>query len=203
MGLHYIRFPGQYYDAETGLHYNRFRYYDPSIGRYISADPIGQLGSTFDQFAARQTADREAQRLVTTPATDAVAFELTGVSRLLRNLDPLGLSVATPGFHPFAYGESDPLNLIDPLGLAPPSAEAKKFFKLGAKQNRAGSPLGQASCKTGLEICLGDASDSGPDAQRCKELFSCSQVGVPPGKCPDINGTLDDFKRFLKEQQDG
>ena len=37
-----IRFPGQYYDDETKLHYNRFRYYDPSIGRYISADPIGQ-----------------------------------------------------------------------------------------------------------------------------------------------------------------
>jgi RHS repeat-associated protein len=39
-----IRFPGQYHDAETGLHYNRFRYYDPEIGRYISADPIGQVG---------------------------------------------------------------------------------------------------------------------------------------------------------------
>ena len=39
-----IRFPGQYFDAETGLHYNRFRYYDPSIGRYISPDPIGQAG---------------------------------------------------------------------------------------------------------------------------------------------------------------
>jgi RHS repeat-associated protein len=39
-----IRFPGQYYDAETGLHYNYHRYYDPSIGRYISADPIGQAG---------------------------------------------------------------------------------------------------------------------------------------------------------------
>lgn len=43
-GLHYLRFPGQYFDAETGLHYNRFRYYDRSVGRYISADPIGQLG---------------------------------------------------------------------------------------------------------------------------------------------------------------
>ena len=43
-GLPTIRFPGQYYDAEAGLHYNRFRYYDPSIGRYISADPIGQFG---------------------------------------------------------------------------------------------------------------------------------------------------------------
>ena len=39
-----VRFPGQYFDTETGLHYNRFRYYEPSIGRYISADPIGQAG---------------------------------------------------------------------------------------------------------------------------------------------------------------
>ena len=39
-----LRFPGQYYDAETGLHYNWNRYYNPAIGRYISADPIGLEG---------------------------------------------------------------------------------------------------------------------------------------------------------------
>ena len=33
-------FQGQYYDYETGLAYNRFRYYDPELGRYISQDPI-------------------------------------------------------------------------------------------------------------------------------------------------------------------
>jgi RHS repeat-associated protein len=35
-----FRWPGQYEDAETGLYYNRFRYYDPSSGRYVSQDPI-------------------------------------------------------------------------------------------------------------------------------------------------------------------
>lgn len=39
-----LRFPGQYFDAETGLHYNYFRDYDPAIGKYKQADPIGLKG---------------------------------------------------------------------------------------------------------------------------------------------------------------
>ena len=39
-----LRFPGQYYDNETNLHYNYFRTYDPSAGRYLESDPIGLLG---------------------------------------------------------------------------------------------------------------------------------------------------------------
>jgi len=39
-----LRLPGQYYDAESGLHYNYFRDYDPSIGSYKQSDPIGLLG---------------------------------------------------------------------------------------------------------------------------------------------------------------
>jgi RHS repeat-associated protein len=39
-----LRFQGQYFDAETGLHYNTFRYYDPGCGRFISPDPINILG---------------------------------------------------------------------------------------------------------------------------------------------------------------
>ena len=39
-----LRFPGQYYDSETGLHYNYFREYDPYTGRYVQSDPIGLEG---------------------------------------------------------------------------------------------------------------------------------------------------------------
>lgn len=39
-----IRMQGQQYDEESGLHYNRHRYYDPTIGRYITQDPIGLDG---------------------------------------------------------------------------------------------------------------------------------------------------------------
>ncbi len=39
-----LRFPGQYYQAETGLNLNYFRDYDPQTGRYIESDPIGLQG---------------------------------------------------------------------------------------------------------------------------------------------------------------
>ena len=39
-----IRFPGQYYDQESGLHYNYFRTYNPNTGRFIQSDPVGLIG---------------------------------------------------------------------------------------------------------------------------------------------------------------
>jgi RHS repeat-associated protein len=39
-----LRWPGHYRDPDTGLFYNRYRYYDPALGRYLQTDPIGQSG---------------------------------------------------------------------------------------------------------------------------------------------------------------
>ena len=48
-----LRMPGQYFDAETGLHHNRFRTYDPNSGRYLEADPLGLgAGSTRTRTSA-------------------------------------------------------------------------------------------------------------------------------------------------------
>lgn len=63
-----LRFPGQYYDAETELHYNYFRDYDPETGRYVESDPIGLNG----------------------------------------------------GLNTYGYVEGNPINSIDPYGLAKP-----------------------------------------------------------------------------------
>ena len=46
-----LRFPGQYFDVETGLYYNWSRYYDPDTGRYTRVDPIGFAGGDENLYA--------------------------------------------------------------------------------------------------------------------------------------------------------
>ena len=48
-----IRFQGQYFDDETGLHYNRHRYYDPAAGRFVSKDPIGRWEESISSSTCR------------------------------------------------------------------------------------------------------------------------------------------------------
>ncbi|MDT7486809.1 RHS repeat-associated core domain-containing protein [Citrobacter koseri] len=67
-----LRFQGQYFDEESGLHYNRYRYYEPESGRYISADPL-KLGAGLNLYAYAPNP--------------------------LNWIDPLGLSACAPTHH--------------------------------------------------------------------------------------------------------
>ncbi len=60
-----IRLPGQQYDEESGLYYNRHRYYDPLQGRYITQDPIGLKGGwIFYQYPLNPVINVDPQGLV-------------------------------------------------------------------------------------------------------------------------------------------
>ena len=61
-----LRYPGQYFDSESGLHYNYFRDYEPGTGRYIESDPIGLSGgpSTFSYVDASPLAYSDSVGLV-------------------------------------------------------------------------------------------------------------------------------------------
>ena len=77
-----VRFPGQYYDSETGLHYNLHRYYAPEIGRYITSDHVG----LFPPFSS--------------PLSGVNHLYLYAGANPLMNIDPLGLFFAGPSCGP-------------------------------------------------------------------------------------------------------
>lgn len=83
-----IRFPGQYADPETGYYYNYYRDYDPSLGRYIQADPIG------------------------------VARDYGEPNMLVALMQGIPLINYGAGVnHLYSYAESNPLYWTDPYGL--------------------------------------------------------------------------------------
>ena len=91
-----LRFPGQYLDAETGLHYNYFRDYDPATGRYIESDPAGlaaglntyayvgsdpvgsvdPLGLAEEKCAGEVVSNSETAVVPDNPTVYSVAFEM-------------------------------------------------------------------------------------------------------------------------------
>ncbi len=85
-----LRLPGQYFDAETGLHYNRQRYYDPQAGQYLSPDPMGHPngGNPYAYVGHNPLAYVDPDGLV------LFAFDGTGNSNDQATLNELGGSVS-------------------------------------------------------------------------------------------------------------
>ena len=84
-----FKYQGQYEDAETGLYYNRFRYYDPNAGSYISQDPIGSVGENPTLYSHVKSPNSQ--------------LDLLG-------LDVYALVATHDGWYPvYEYGTKDPI----------------------------------------------------------------------------------------------
>ncbi|MDQ1038314.1 RHS repeat-associated protein [Streptomyces sp. V3I8] len=145
-----LRFPGQYYDPETGLHYNYFRYYDPDSARYLTPDPLGLA-----------------------PAPNPVAY----VHNPHTGVDPLGLSpyyseIASNGQRGPAYAVVTPQTLDDAAnGLigSPPgrgSRYAPPGFQGGPAGHSRGHLIGQQFGGDGRDmrniVTQGTTQNNGP-----------------------------------------
>lgn len=89
-----FRFPGQYFDAETGLNYNYYRDYNPVIGRYLEVDPIGnQQGKNHLYVYVNNSPVRFADRLgLEKTCTCLATFSAIGPNQALNKKDALGIS---------------------------------------------------------------------------------------------------------------
>ncbi|RPH71220.1 hypothetical protein EHM76_06285, partial [bacterium] len=91
-----LRFPGQYVDAETGLHYNYFRNYNPKTGRYLEADPIGLGGGINPYLYVKWNPLSFADPTGTNPLTDLARYLWSKVIDLY--LIPNGYTLAADLF---------------------------------------------------------------------------------------------------------
>ncbi|MCK6587428.1 MAG: DUF6531 domain-containing protein [Polyangiaceae bacterium] len=104
------RWPGQYEDEETGLHYNRFRYYDPDAGQYIRRDPVGLRGG-LNEFAYPANPLRISDPLGLMPwrwNPQGMGHHLIPRGKAGSiGLDHLATELDTPSFFPIPYTAGD------------------------------------------------------------------------------------------------
>jgi RHS repeat-associated protein len=101
---YHLRFPGQYYDAETTTHYNYFRDYDPSIGRFTESDPIGLNGgiNTYGYVGANPVArtDPDGRQVLLPPPPIVVPIPPPGIPGLPGTPPPVFQIPAFPAPNP-------------------------------------------------------------------------------------------------------
>ncbi|MGH6814004.1 MAG: RHS repeat domain-containing protein, partial [Methylocella sp.] len=121
-----LRFPGQFFDQSTRLHYNYFRDYDPRLGRYIESDPIGLRGGINTYAYAK--------------------------GNPLRVIDPSGLR-EVHGSHGEVYDVPDPLIELggNLFGVSPPFQYPKNFDPCDPLFDPLHDPLNQEILKESLE----------------------------------------------------
>ena len=97
-----MRYCGPAEGLSPAHHYNRHRHYDPTLGRYISADPIGQFGS----LVANRVAD------------PSIIFSLAITNHLVSDV-PFAdvIPEATARENLYSYSLNQPTRIVDPLGL--------------------------------------------------------------------------------------
>jgi RHS repeat-associated protein len=110
-----LRLHGQYYDVESGLHYNRHRYFDPGAGCFISKDPIGLEGGLNPyEFALNVLRWSDPLGLSSNPVDDGIVqYGDTILSRLVQGARHMSAQTGTVNFAAFMYiGEDGRINIL-------------------------------------------------------------------------------------------
>ena len=128
-----LRFPGQYFDAETGRHYNYFRDYDPATGRYVQSDPIGLIGglSTYLYANGNPVRYADSQGLIAPAVGAAVVAYLRCLAECAVIEAVVGAMVCPPNVADVAA--TCAVDCLNPLNWLPGS----KVFKAGKKARAA------------------------------------------------------------------
>ncbi|MFL6635313.1 MAG: RHS repeat-associated core domain-containing protein, partial [Massilia sp.] len=172
-----VRFQGQYYDDESGLHYNRFRYYDPDIGRFVSIDPIGFFGGTnLYQYSLNPVNWVDPLGWSPCKGNESISPTSTGI-------------LVETGNGSIYYGAMDPLGR--PTGVS--ASITGDMIKTGTPANpnispRAGLETVQNSTKL-VGIC--SEINLAVQVMLQKIWLRCSKTGLIVRSCADMRGRFE------------
>ena len=163
-----IRFQGQHFDEETGLHYNRFRYYDPDMGMFTTRDPIGLMGgSNVFQYAPNPTGW----------------------------IDPLGLDYSMAGLGAITGQSLASMNYMasNPPARVPNNSKVNKFIKdIGYNISKGGNVEAEAGgtlvAVLGVRQTFGAAKDS--QGRTCPTVTTCALIGPMIGAYTHAGGSV-------------
>jgi RHS repeat-associated protein len=173
-----LRFPGQYFDQETDLHYNWHRYYDPNVGRYLRIDPLSFPQRSFE----KQIVWNQIQR----GSFSKDISQLT--TRFYLNFLSNYLIKSTEVWNYYQYALNNPINIIDPWGNEEDDGQNGSVYK-GYDYNE--DPLG--FCTAVYQDLKEECKDACKDIQCygycCKQAYdfwlACTAVGDTPPEIPE------------------
>jgi RHS repeat-associated protein len=181
-----MRFPGQYFLIEDGLHYNWYRHYDSTLGRYVQADPLANAEITIPAELrmkrlrwAAVTILRESFLVLATngqiSSGPTLYYPRSAVSgsRTTDQIDEMSLG---PIPNLYAYANGNPISYQDPTGLAAGDLLCEGFS--GGCQSGGSYGTTAMYCVSGLNLCrdcavkiLGLGSDSSAEQTRVLRPF--------------------------------
>ncbi|MCB9608869.1 MAG: hypothetical protein H6716_19925 [Polyangiaceae bacterium] len=192
-----VRFPGQWYDAETGLCYNRYRYYDPELGRYLSPDPIGLYGGLntyrYVENVPVSHADPNGLGCLVTISGSGNSSGVTAQSGSLNTSGPAGSEHHAPTNSTVqtALGNTEPRELWPVGTCAEPSAIDSFLTQARAQpgnENLSDADLLQQIPPGGIEIHHHGNATTGRrrPCQNCRQMLW--ELGIDPENDPRIAG---------------
>jgi RHS repeat-associated protein len=158
------RFPGQYFDIESGLHYNYFRDYDPATGRYVQSDPIGLHGGLNTYGYANQN-----------PLRWIDPYGLVDLN-LFAPTDPAFAGAAAAPSPPNTFtvgGHGNPITIVNQQGEPLTAAQLASLIK-NSSGYQTGMRVQLMSCNVGLSPGSGQL----PIAQELANVLGAPVLGA-------------------------